>query len=162
MGLVFQPWVRHPQSKCDTITAVRGERFLILSTWIFPCMKILRCRRGGSLHPVLLPKLPLPWRCLLMVLLKLLLALSQPKCDFELICHLDQHHSPNLTGGLTFLTFSLHMCGRAFANSEALDEYRWCWTYHSVLSKHGESLAGMQTRSYAQWLQPDSLQPHWL
>lgn len=61
-----------------------------------------------------------------LVLLKLLLALSQPKCDFELICHFGQHHSPNLKGGLTFLTFGLHMYGRVFVNSEALDECKWC------------------------------------
>ena len=59
-----------------------------------------------------------------LVLLKLLLALSQRKCDFELTCHFNQHHSPNLKGGLTFLTIGLHMCGRVFVNSEALDEYK--------------------------------------
>lgn len=60
------------------------------------------------------------------VLLKLLLALSQPKCDLELIHHFDQQHAQYLEGGFTFLTFDLHVCGRVFVNSEAPEEYKWC------------------------------------
>lgn len=70
-----------------------------------------------------------------MVVLDLLLDLSAPKCDFELVPQFDQCQPQNLRDHLAFLTLGFHMCDSVFVPYE----YKGILKLLNVKKKWGDS-----------------------